>query len=66
MAMFALPKPSKYLTKVEEIGDEMDTSDVSNKKISLNDSYREDRSAQDPCLKIKKTSTTISLLSNDC
>ena len=65
-AMFALPKPSKYLSKVEEIGDEMESLDISNKNISLNDSYREDRSAQDPCLKIKKTSTTISLLSNDC
>ena len=65
-AMFALPKPNKYFNKVNELGPEMDSEKINIKKNSLNDSYREDRSAQDPCLKIKKTSTTTSLLSNDC
>ena len=43
-AMFALPKPSKYFTKVEEFGPEEDSAEISNKKTFLNDSYREDTS----------------------
>ena len=64
-AMFALPKPGNYLTKVEELRPEKDSAEITDKNRSLIDSYREDR-CSDATLKIKKTSTTTSLLSNDC
>ena len=43
-AMFALPKPSENMNKVEELRTEMDSTETSNKNISFNDSYREDGS----------------------